>query len=284
MICRRGVGFPAPSAPGLKMRPKQRPAAGGGAFACARGRRWPTARLSNHPAPLACTVAARHLCGGQIPATMPVGQTVSRRRATIRSHPLADPLLPSGGPNRPASYGRLSCACGAIRFCSARRTAPPLALFAVAQPILSAMFGSLRAALANRSLPLARKKAFSRRSAHLRHQAALAPGALPPCPDAPPVPQVITATRSPRLDRRPFGSPPPVHRRRTSPVRGPRSPLAQPIGSPLMRIRPAVPSASTSGPAPPLQFPPLKSLFPPPPSAKARWIVVCAPVLKAGRE
>ena len=47
---------------------------------------------------------------------------------------------------------------------------------------------------------------------------------------------------------------------------------------------PAVPSASTSGPAPPLQFPPLKSLFPPPPSAKARWIVVCAPVLKASRE
>ena len=217
MICRRGVGFPAPSAPGLKMRPKQRPAAGGGAFACARGRRWPTARLSNHPAPLACTVAARHLCGGQIPATMPVGQTVSRRRATIRSHPLADPLLPSGGPNRPASYGRLSCACGAIRFCSARRTAPPLALFAVAQPILSAMFGSLRAALANRSLPLARKKAFSRRSAHLRHQAALAQRALPPRPVAPPVPQVITATRSPRSGRRPSHFPQSARRRRRLP-------------------------------------------------------------------
>ena len=81
---------------------------------------------------------------------------LSRRRATTRSHPLADPLLPSGGPIHPASYGWLSCACGAIRFCSARQTAPPLALFAVAQPILSAMFGPQRAALAIRSLPLAR--------------------------------------------------------------------------------------------------------------------------------
>ena len=76
---------------------------------------------------------------------------------------------------------------------------------------------------------------------------------------------------------RPVQTPPPRRRR-------PRSPLAQPIGCPPMRISPAVPSASTSGPAPPLQFPPLKTLFPPPPSVKARWIVVCAPVLKAGRE
>ena len=32
MICQRGVRLPAPTAPGLKMRPTQRPAAGGGAF------------------------------------------------------------------------------------------------------------------------------------------------------------------------------------------------------------------------------------------------------------
>ena len=37
------------------MRPKQRPAAGGGAFPDARGRRGPTARLSSHPAPLTFT-------------------------------------------------------------------------------------------------------------------------------------------------------------------------------------------------------------------------------------
>ena len=111
---------------------------------------------------------------------MPVGRSVSRRRATTRSHPLADPLLPSGGPIRPASYGRLSCACGAIRFCSARRTAPPLALFAVAQPILSAMFGSQCAALAIRSLPLARSMAPAPRAPWW---------ALPPRPEAPPVPQ-----------------------------------------------------------------------------------------------
>jgi len=52
MICQRGVRLPAPTAPGLKMRPTQRPAAGGGAFPCARGRRWPTARLFCLPAPL----------------------------------------------------------------------------------------------------------------------------------------------------------------------------------------------------------------------------------------
>ena len=73
----------------------------------------------------------RRLCGGQIPATVPVGRSIyARRRAQTRSHPLADPLLPSGGPIRPASYGRLSCACGAIRFGSARQSAPPVALFA----------------------------------------------------------------------------------------------------------------------------------------------------------
>lgn len=32
MICQRGVRLPAPTAPGLKMRPTQRPAAGGGAI------------------------------------------------------------------------------------------------------------------------------------------------------------------------------------------------------------------------------------------------------------
>ena len=103
---------------------------------------------------------SRRLCGGQIPVTCPVGRSVSRRRATTRSHPLADPLLPSGGPIRPASYGRLSCACGAIRFYSARQSAPPVALFAWAQPIRPAMFGSQCAALAIRSLPLARKGAI----------------------------------------------------------------------------------------------------------------------------
>ena len=109
----------------------------------------------------------------------PWRRSVSRRRATIRSHPLADPLLPSGGSIRPASYGRLSFARGTICFCSARRTAPPLALFALAQPILSAMFGSQCAALAIRSLPLARSLA----------PASLAPlWALSPRPKAPPVP------------------------------------------------------------------------------------------------
>lgn len=123
----------------------------------------------------------RRLCGGQIPVTVPVGRSIyARRRAQTRSHPLADPLLPSGGPIRPASYGWLSCACGAIRFCSARRTAPPLALFAVAQPILSAMFGSQRAALAIRSLPLARSLAPAPRAPWW---------ALPPRPEASPVPQ-----------------------------------------------------------------------------------------------
>lgn len=52
MICQRGVRLPAPTAPGLKMRPMQRPAAGGGAFPDARGRRRPPARFSCLPAPL----------------------------------------------------------------------------------------------------------------------------------------------------------------------------------------------------------------------------------------
>lgn len=139
------------------MRPMQRPATGGGAFST-RSRPATADRSLVQPSGAAhLAVASRRLCGGQIPATMPVGRSVSRRRATTRSHPLADPLLPSGGPIRPASYGRLSCACGAIRYGSARRAAPPLALFAVAQPNRPARFGSQRAALANRSLPLARK-------------------------------------------------------------------------------------------------------------------------------
>jgi len=37
MICQRGVRLPAPTAPGLKMRPTQRPAAGGGAFGSRKG-------------------------------------------------------------------------------------------------------------------------------------------------------------------------------------------------------------------------------------------------------
>jgi len=159
MICRRGVRFPAPT-----HRPRLKNAAQAKASGPGAGHLHTLAAGAGRP--LACptiwrrspiSVAARRLCGGQIPATLPVGRSVSRRRATTRSHPLDDPLLPSGGPIRPASYGRLSCACGAIRFGSARRTAPPLALFAGAQPIFSARFGSQRAALAIRSLPLARK-------------------------------------------------------------------------------------------------------------------------------
>ena len=127
---------------------------------------------------------------------------------------------------------------------------------------------------------------FQRPAAHLRHQAALAPGALPPRPEAPPVPQVITATRSPRSGRRPSHFPQSARRRRRLPGGAglaPRSrspPAPRRCGEqPRRPIRLDLRSGS-----PPLQFPPLKSLFPPPPSAKARWIVVCAPVLKAGRE
>ncbi len=197
-----------------------------------------------------------------------------RAGGAIRFAPLRnDPLASAGrsafalrGPTSPASLGRLSCACGAIRFCSARRSAPPC-------PALGF------AALAIRSLPLARSgiywgfgcagcagcaaaqpaglvhsvvrrgpfkaprnqpmepgermtvcrkmgeaekpggavPAVAAVRSHLRHQAALAPRALPPRPDAPPVPQVITATRSPRSGRRPFCSPQSARRRRRLP-------------------------------------------------------------------
>ena len=146
--------------------------------------------------------------------------------------------------------------CDAIRFGSARRTAPPLALFAVAQPILSARFGSQCASLAIRSLPLARKGHFqgdqptcgTRRPSRLGAPAT--PGspagaagdnshALPALgPPAVPLPAV-----------RPSQTPPPRRR-------GPRSPLAQPTGSPPVRLT-APPSHPPRPPArlPPFSFP-----------------------------
>lgn len=248
------------------MRPMQRPAAGGGAF-CPRSRPATADRSLIQPSGAArLAVAARRLCGGQILATLPVGRSVSRRRATTRSHPLADPLLPSGGPIRPASYGRLSYACGAIRFGSARQSAPPLALFAsgsadplrqvwlttrcagdplaAAGPIFGTTSDEFRRLPGSHGSHNQRVEPFAvpinagtqpnrtgqvleAETAHQRHQATLAPGALPPRPEAPPVPQVITATRSPRLGRWPFGSPPSDQRRRSSPPRGPWLPATR---------------------------------------------------------
>ena len=101
MICQRGVRFPAPTAPGLKMRPMQRPAARGRGFLPRSRPSTADRSLIRSSGAAHLAVAARRLCGGQIPATLPVGRSVSRRRATTRSHPLADPLLPSGGADPP---------------------------------------------------------------------------------------------------------------------------------------------------------------------------------------
>lgn len=68
----------------------------------------------------------RRLCGGQIPVTMPVGRSIyARRRAQTRSHPLADPLLPSGGSDPPRQL-RLALVClrrDPLLLCEANRPA-----------------------------------------------------------------------------------------------------------------------------------------------------------------
>ena len=88
MICQRGVRFPAPTAPGLKMRPMQRPAAGGGAFSNARGRRRPTARYSRLPAPLTWRLRRVAYAAGRSGSPGrwgdPFMRAVARRPARIR--------------------------------------------------------------------------------------------------------------------------------------------------------------------------------------------------------
>ena len=69
------------------MRPKQRPAAGGGAFPNARGRREPTARLSRHPAPLTWQLRRVACAAGRSRPPCPWGdpfRAVAQRPARIR--------------------------------------------------------------------------------------------------------------------------------------------------------------------------------------------------------
>jgi hypothetical protein len=141
MICQRGVRLPAPTAPGLKMRPTQGRGRGRGISLRSR----PTlADRSLILPPGAATWRLRRIAYAAGRSRPPCRwgdpfRAVAQRPARIRGRS----AFALRGPTSPASLGRLSCACGAIRFCSARRSAPPC-------PALGF------AALAIRSLPLAR--------------------------------------------------------------------------------------------------------------------------------
>ena len=101
MICQRGVRLPAPTAPGLMMRPTQRPAAGGGAFSKASSppaapggpRAWGAPATPGSPAGAAGdnshTLPALGPPAVPLPAVRP-SQTPPPRRRGPRS-PLAQP-------------------------------------------------------------------------------------------------------------------------------------------------------------------------------------------------
>lgn len=114
MICQRGVRLPAPTAPGLMMRPTQRPAAGGGAFSKASSppaapggpRAWGAPATPGSPAGAAGdnshTLPALGPPAVPLPAVRP-SQTPPPRRRGPRS-PLAQPTGSPPARIRPPSH------------------------------------------------------------------------------------------------------------------------------------------------------------------------------------